>query len=333
MTKTYGKIIGWGAYAPDNIVTNHDMAERYDTSHDWIVQRTGIVERRFAVPGETTRHMAVSAGQQALDKAGLTGSDLDLIIVATTSPDFMAPALSSQVQASLGADDVPAFQIMTGCSGFVYSLSTAYQFVETGAYGTVLVIAAEYMSRYLDSADRASAILFGDGAGAVVIQATDKPCGLKGFELGSDGANGHNLVMSMGVSHEIEQVWPHNGDMFQSYMNGREVFKFASRVVGRSCYKTLDQAGMTFDEIDWILPHQANLRIIQAAARVMNIPIEKFLVNIDRYANTSAASVPLLMVEYLENGTIKPTDTVLMVAFGSGLTWGSAIVQLQPKEE
>ena len=332
MTKTYGKITGWGAYAPDNIVTNHDMAERYDTSHDWIVQRTGIAERRFAVPGETTRQMAVTAGQQALDSAGLTGADLDLIIVTTTSPDYMAPALSSQVQSSLGADDVPAFQLMTGCSGFVYALTTAYQFIESGAYGTILVVAAEYMSRYLAAADRSSAILFGDGAGAVVIQATDKPCGLKGFELGSDGAQGHNLVISMGESHEIEQVWPHNGNKFQAYMNGREVFKFASRVVGRSCFKTLAQAGMTFDDIDWILPHQANLRIIQSAAKAMNIPVEKFLVNIDRYANTSAASVPLLMVEYLENGTIKPTDTVLMVAFGSGLTWGSAIVQLQPEE-
>jgi 3-oxoacyl-[acyl-carrier-protein] synthase-3 len=186
------------------------------------------------------------------------------------------------------------------------------------------------MSRYLAAADRSSAILFGDAAGAVVIQATDQPCGLMGFELGSDGEQGHNLVISMGESHEIEQVWPHNGHKFQAYMNGREVFKFASRVVGRSCYRTLMNAGMTLDDIDWILPHQANLRIIQSAARDMGIPIEKFLVNIERYANTSAASVPLLMVEYLQNGTIKPSDTVLMVAFGSGLTWGSAILQLQP---
>lgn len=332
MGNTYGKIIGWGAYTPDNIVTNHDMAEEYNTSHDWIMQRTGIAERRFALPGETTRHMAVSAGQQALDTAGLTGNDLDLIIVTTTSPDFMAPALSSQVQASLGANDVPAFQLMTGCSGFVYSLATAYQFIESGAYGTILVIAAEFMSRYLSAADRSAAILFGDAAGAVVIQATDKPCGLKGFELGSDGSQGHNLVIAMGESHEIDEVWPTNGHKYQTHMNGREVFKFATRVVGRSCYKTMMKAGMTLDEIDWILPHQANLRIIQSASREMGIPLEKFLINIDRYANTSAASVPLLLVENLENGTIKPSDTVLMVAFGAGLTWGSAIVQLQPAE-
>lgn len=328
--KKYGKIIGWGAYTPANVVTNYDLAERYDTSHEWIVRRTGIVERRFAGPDETTRQMAVKAGQQALEKARLDAAELDLIVVATTSPDFMTPPLSSQVQATLGAHGIPAFQLMTGCSGFLYALTTAYQFVESGAYGTVLVIAAEYLSRYLDAGDRSTVVLFGDGAGAVVVQACDEPCGLKAFDLGSDGANGHHLVISMGESNELDTVWPHEGGKYQVYMNGREVFRFASRVIGESCARTLAQAGTTLDDVDWILPHQANLRIIQAAARGMNVPIEKFLVNIERYANTSAASVPLLLVENLENGKINPGDTLLMVAFGAGLTWGSAIVQLQP---
>ncbi len=328
-TKLYGKIIGWGAYAPETVVTNHDMEERYETSHEWIVQRTGIEERRFAKPNETNHQMAVQAAQQALDNAGLTGKDLDLIIVTTTSPDYMAPALSSQVQATLGAEDTPAFQLMTGCSGFVYSLATAYQFIETGAYKTVLVVASELLSRYIEFADRSMGVLFGDGAGAVVIQATTEPCGLMGFELGSDGDAGKNLVFAMGESAELETV-PPNGEKYQVYMNGREVFKFAARVVVQSCYRTLEKAGLTMDDIDWIVPHQANLRIIGAAARAMGLPQEKFLMNIERYANTSAASVPLALVEYLENGTIKPTDTILTVAFGSGLSWASAVFQMQP---
>jgi 3-oxoacyl-[acyl-carrier-protein] synthase-3 len=332
MKKKYGKISGWGAYTPAQVVTNDDLAERYDTSHEWIFQRTGMVERRFAAPGETTHQMAVKAGRQALAKAEMEPGDLDLIIVTTTSPDYMTPPLSSQVQATLGADGIPAFQLMTGCSGFMYALTTAYQFVESGAYDNVLVIAAEYLSRYMDAADRSTAVLFGDAAGAVVIQSTDEPCGLKAFDLGSDGASGHHLVISMGESHELETVGPHEKGKYQVYMNGREVFKFASRVIGHSCARTLAQAGMTLSDVDWILPHQANLRIIQAAARGMDVPIEKFLVNIERYANTSAASVPLLLAEYLEKGVIRPSDTLLLVAFGSGLTWGSALLQLQPEQ-
>ena len=330
MKKRYGKVSGWGAYTPDNVVTNHDLASRYDTSHEWIFQRTGIMERRFAEPGETTHQMAVKAGRRALARAGLDPADLDLIIVTTTSPDFLTPPLSSQVQATLGARGIPAFQMMTGCSGFIYALTTAYQFIANGTYQHILVIAAEYLSRYLPAGDRSTVVLFGDAAGAVVVEATDQPCGLQAFELGSDGENGHNLVISLNESPEIATVWPPNDKKYQVYMNGREVFKFASRILGQSCANTLAQAEMTMDDIDWILPHQANLRIIQAAARQMGVPPEKFLVNIERYANTSAASVPLLLVENLENGTIRPEDTLLMVAFGAGLTWGSAIVKLQP---
>jgi 3-oxoacyl-[acyl-carrier-protein] synthase-3 len=220
---------------------------------------------------------------------------------------------------------------MTGCSGFIYALTTAYQFVESGAYRNVLVVAAERLSRYLVGADRSTGVLFGDAAGAVVIQATERPCGLLGFELGSDGDGGHHLVIGMGESDEIKTL-PADGEKYQVYMNGREVFKFATRIVHNSCRRTLAQAGLTLQDIDWIVPHQANMRIIQAAARAMELPIERFLINIDRYANTSAASVPLVLVEYLNNGTIKPSDTVLMVAFGAGLTWGSAVVQLQPKD-
>ncbi|MCA9973384.1 MAG: ketoacyl-ACP synthase III [Anaerolineales bacterium] len=329
MAGTYGKIVGWGAYAPDNVVTNHDLAQRWDTSHEWIVQRTGIEERRFARPGETTHQMGVRAARRALAVAGVGAADLDLIIVATTSPDYMTPPLSSQVQATLGADGVPAFQLMTGCSGFMYALTVAYQFIGTGAYGRILVVAAEMLSRFMVAADRTTGVLFGDAAGAVVIEATERPCGLLGFDLGSDGASGHNLVISMGESDEIETVTA-NGERYQVYMNGREVFKFATRIVHQSCYRALAQAGLTLQDVDWIVPHQANMRIIQAAARAMDVPVERFLVNIARYANTSAASVPLVLVENLDNGTIKPTDTVLMVAFGAGLTWGTAVVQLQP---
>ncbi len=323
-----GRITGWGAYAPERVITNHDLEKTLDTSDAWIVQRSGIRERRIIVDGETTATLAVKASQQALQRAGLQGNDLDLIIVASSTPDYLTPPISSQVQHALGATAVPAFVVVTGCTGFVYSLATAYQFISTGAYKTILVIGAEVLSRHTNWEDRSTAVLFGDGAGAVVIQATEEECGLKGFSLGSDGSQmEHIIVRAGGTAEPFSNGSLKNGHQYIE-MNGREVFKFASKVVGRASLEAVAQAGLTLDDVDWFIPHQANLRIIQAASRDMGIPLDRFVINIEKYGNTSAASIPLALTEYLADGRIKLDDTLLFVSFGAGLTWGAVVLQM-----
>ena len=326
----YGRIIGWGSYVPEQVVTNHELSLRLDTSDEWIVQRSGIRERHMAGAHETTSSMSVEAGRKALARAGLTPGDLDLIIVATSTPDYHTPPVSSLVQAQLGATNVPAFVVVTGCTGFVYAYSVANQFIQTGAYKTILVIGAELLSRFVDWRDRSTCVLFGDAAGAVVIQATDEPCGMDSFTLGSDGSQGETIIMRSGGSKK--PFGPQalaDGDIFLE-MNGREVFKFATRVVGKACHTVLEQAGMKLGDVDWIIPHQANLRIIEAAARDMHLPLERFIVNIDRYANTSAASIPLALAEAVDSGRIRVDDKLLIVAFGAGLTWGASLLQMAP---
>ncbi|HRW46252.1 MAG: ketoacyl-ACP synthase III [Caldilinea sp.] len=330
MAKTYGKITGWGAYAPPRIITNHELEATLDTSHDWIVQRTGIHARHVADANETTSTMAVKASWSALAKAGIPSTELDLILVATSSPDYFTPPVSSMVQSMLGAHDVPAMTIVTGCTGFVYALVTAYQFIETGAYRNILVVGVELLSRFVNWEERSVSVLFGDAAGAVVVQPSDEPCGLEGYVLGSDGTNGQAIIMPAGGSAR-----PFSEDVLQEgshylQMNGREVFKFATRVIGPSCDEALRLAGKSMADVDWIIPHQANLRIIQAAAKDMDIPLDRWIVNIDQYANTSAASIPLALAESLESGRVKPTDTLLLVSFGAGMTWASAVLQMQP---
>lgn len=330
MQPLYGRITGWGMYVPETIVTNHDLEKRIETSDEWIVQRSGIRARHVAGEDETTSTMSVVAAQRALARAGLEPKDLDLIIVATSTPDYHTPPVSSLVQARLGATDVPAFVVVTGCTGFVYAYSVANQFIQTGAYKTILVIGAELLSRFVNWRDRSTCVLFGDAAGAVIIQATNEPCGMMSFTLGSDGAQGEHIIMRSGGSKK--PFGPQalaDGDHYLE-MNGREVFKFATRVVGRACQTALQQAGLTMNDIDWIIPHQANLRIIEAAAKDMRLPLDRFIVNIDRYANTSAASIPLALAENVESGRIKLDDTLLLVSFGAGLTWGATVVQMAP---
>lgn len=319
-------IIGWGKYAPANVVTNDDLARYVDTTDEWIRTRSGIRERRFASDGETTATMSTEAGRAALEKAGLRAADLDLIIVATSSPDHLTPPVSSQVQEALGAKNVGAMQLVVGCTGFVYGLVTAQQFIATGACKTVLVIGAELISRWLKPEDRSTYVLFGDGAGAVVMQAAAEPCGILGYVLGSDGSGAEHIIVPAGGTAMIpthETV-----DQVTLRMKGREVFKFATRVLGRALQEALDRAGLTAADIDLFIPHQANLRIIEYAAHIAGLPMEKVMVNVDRYGNTSAASVPLALCEAFDEGRIKPGDTLAMVAFGAGLTWASAIVKL-----
>jgi 3-oxoacyl-[acyl-carrier-protein] synthase-3 len=333
MGRRYGEITGCGFYAPSQVITNHDLPAHLGTNHDWIVQRSGIHQRHIAAPDETTCTLSLNASRSALAQAGLVPQDLDLIIIATSTPDHHTPPVSSELQHALGAVNVPAFVVVTGCTGFVYALTIAYQFIETGAYQKILVVGAELLSRFLDWEDRSTCVLFGDAAGAVVVQATDRPCGLQSFVLGSDGGQGDYIIMYGGGSADpfTQEVLENRRHYLR--MNGREVFKFATRVIGDVCQQTLAKAGLTFDDIDWIIPHQANLRIIQAAAAAMNVPLERFIINIDRYANTSAASIPLALAEALANGKIKATDRLLLVSFGAGLTWGAAVVQMAPREE
>ena len=326
--KPYGNIIGWGKYVPEKVLTNQDLEKMVDTDDKWIFQRTGIRERHIAGPEDTTSSMATEAGREALAVAGLRGRDLDLIIVATSSPDYITPQVSSQVQHNLGAKDVAAFTMVVGCPGFVYALTTAQQFIANGAYKTILVIGAELITRWLDYTDRNTCVLFGDGAGAVILQATDEKCGVLSHVLGSDGSQADHIIVPAGGV-----VCPPSDAAFDQglhylRMNGNQVFKFATRVLGKALNEAIEAAGLTADDIDLFIPHQANKRIIDSAARRANLPPEKVFINIHKYGNTSAASIPIALAEAFEEGRAKPGDTLAFVAFGAGLTWAAAIVKL-----
>jgi 3-oxoacyl-[acyl-carrier-protein] synthase III len=326
MSLLYSQIRGWGKYVPEKIITNYDLEKQIETSHEWIMQRTGIAERRVAAAHETTATMAVAAAQQALAVANLTPEDLDLIIVATSSPDYFVPAISSVVQAMLEAT-CPAFTMVTGCTGFVYGLVTAHQYLATGAFKSILLVGVELPSRFLNWQDRNTCVLFGDGAGAVVLTPSSTPRGLLAFDLGSDGKQGHHLILEGGgsvnpMSYEVIE----RGQNFLQ-MNGREVFKFASRVLVQSTQELLRKANLSFDDITLLIPHQANARIIETAVQTMEIDPKKVFVNLHKYGNTSAASIPIALVEAWEEGRIKADDKLALVSFGSGLTWASALVQ------
>jgi 3-oxoacyl-[acyl-carrier-protein] synthase-3 len=327
MSQRYAKITGWGKYVPERVVTNDDLAQMVATSDEWIRTRTGIRERRLRTENDTTSSMSVAAAQQALAVAGITPGDLDLIIVATSSPDYLLPSVASQVQDMLGAQ-CGAFALVAGCSGWVYGLVTASQYIQSGAYDRILVIGVEIISFALDFTDRTTCVLFGDAAAATVVEVSDEPGGMLSFELGSDGSGAMALyVPDGGVVSPISQQ---TVDERRQYlrMNGQEVFKFAVRTLSSSLKRTIYDAGLTPDDIDLYIPHQANARIIESAARQMRVPLDKFYMNLERYGNTSAASVPLALVEAVEEGRLKDGDLVAMCAFGAGLTWASAVIQM-----
>lgn len=323
----YARITGWGKYVPSRVMTNHDIAQIVDTSDEWITERTGIKERRVAGPDEPTSYMAVQAGQDAMKVAGVKARDLDLIIVANSSPDYFLPPVSSQIQHLLGAD-CGAFTLVAGCTGWIYALVTAQQFIQSGGYKTILVIGVETITKFVDWTDRSTCVLFGDAAGAVVVEASDTPTGILSYELGSDGSGAQHLMVPGGaVVKPFSQQTLDNRDVFIK-MNGREVFKFAARVLGRSLRKVLAEAGRSSSDIDLFIPHQANYRIVEAAARLMRVPEDRFFMNIHKYGNTSAASIPVALVEAIEQGRCKPGDTIALVGFGAGLTWASAVLHL-----
>lgn len=329
MNRRYASLVGWGLAVPERVVTNDDLAAMVDTTDEWIQTRSGIRQRHFADADTAVSDLCVEAAQRALSRAGLAAGDLDLILVATSSPDHLTPPVSSQVQDKLGAR-CGAMTVMVGCTGFVYALVTADQFLQTGAFQTILVVGAEIISKNLDMTDRTTCVLFGDGAGAVVLQGTDRPCGVRAFELGSDGSGKDAIIVpSPGSAIPISQQVVDERLHFIR-MNGREVFKFATRVMGDSLARVMAQAGVSRDDIDLFIPHQANARIIEYAAAQFGLPAEKVVMNVDRYGNTSAASIPIALSEALDEGRARAGDTLALVGFGAGLTWASCLFDLGP---
>ena len=322
----YAAITGWGMYVPERVLTNADLEKMVDTSDEWITTRTGIRERRIAAPGESTSSMGAAAARQALERAGLSPTDLDLIVLGTSSPDRPLPATAAIIQGALGATHASPFDVNAACSGFVYALSVATQFVRSGASKTALVIGADMLSQFIDYHDRNTCILFGDGAGAVVLQASSQPAGVLTFDLGAlAGTSDLLYVEGRGANPVAADAIPPAGQYMK--MEGREVFKHAVRAMAESSAKVLEEAGLGVPDIDLLLPHQANARMIEAVAKRLDLPMERAVVNIDRYGNTSAATIPIAMCEAFDQGRLHDGDTVLMTACGGGLTWGSAVVK------
>lgn len=320
-------IAGLGISLPERILTNEDLEKMVDTSDDWIVSRTGIRQRRIAAEGMACSDLAVGAGRDALAAAGLQPEDVDLIIVATATPDMLFPATACLVQDRLGAARAAAFDLEAACSGFIYGLSVGSQFVRTGAYENVLVIGAEVLSRVINWQDRSTCVLMGDGAGAAVLRPVPAGEGILASYLGADGSGGDLLKVSAGGSRLPATAETVAQGQHYMCMNGSEVFKFAVRRMGDAAERVLDLCGLGFADVDWYIPHQANLRIIEASARRFGLPMDKVVVNLERYGNTSAASIPIALWESVHAGKVRRGDVVLAVAFGSGLTWGATVMK------
>jgi len=317
----YSRIVGTGSYLPDRVVRNDDFSARLDTSDAWIRERTGIVERRIAEASQGSSDLALVASRRALEAAGLRASDIDLIIVATSTPDFIFPSTACLLQAKLGVARCPAFDVQAVCSGFVYALATADGFIRGGSTKRALVVGAEVFSRILDWNDRGTCVLFGDGAGAVVLSAGEAP-GIHASVLRADGSHAGILSVPGNVC---------GGRIVGSpflQMAGNQVFKFAVRVLDEVARETVAEAGMRIEDIDWLIPHQANVRILEATARKLGLPHERLVVTVDRHGNTSAASVPLALDEWVRAGKIRHGDRVMMQGVGGGFTWGAVIATM-----
>ncbi len=318
------RVVGCGAYLPQKIITNADLAARLNTSDDWIAQRTGIRQRHVAADGEFTSDLATAAAEAALKQAGMSGADIDLLVLATTTPDHTFPATATQVQARIGMTRGAAFDIQAVCSGFVYALATADNFIKAGQVKTALVIGAETFSRILDWNDRGTCVLFGDGAGALVLRAgegqgTVADRGVLTTHLFSDGRHYKQLYVDGGPS--TTRTTGH------VQMEGREVFRHAVVKMGEAVDAAIAAAGIAGSDVDWLVPHQANLRIIDSMGQRLHLPPEKVVVTVDRHANTSAASIPLALAQAVSDGRIKPGHLVLLEAMGGGFTWGSALIR------
>ncbi len=323
----YAHITGWGMAVPEPVLTNDDLAAMVDTNDQWIRDRTGIRERHIARENEFPSTLAVAASIKALKVANLRPTDIDLIICSTSSPEYIFPATACLIQDQLGASKAGAFDLLAACTGFIYATNMAAQAIRSGSIKNALVIGAETLSRFVNWQDRSTCILFGDGAGAFVLQASDAPGGVLSAVMHSDGSGGDSLSLPGGGSHlPATQSTVEDGKHY-IHMDGKEVFRFATRVMGRAAKEALDLAGLTTDDVQWIIPHQANYRIIETAAKFLKMPLDRFVINVDRYGNTSTASIPIATVEAIEKGLIKNGDKIVLVGFGAGLTWGALTAQ------
>jgi 3-oxoacyl-[acyl-carrier-protein] synthase-3 len=313
-------ISGLGCNVPERVVTNEELATFVDTSDEWIVERTGIRQRHMAAQSEALSDIALPACRDALAQAGLEGKDIDLLIVATVTPDMAFPSTGAIIADRLGATDAAAYDLSAGCTGFMYALAQGYGMVAGGLAKRALVVGGDLLSKILDWEDRATLVLFGDGAGAVVIEAAPER-GFLGFELGADGAGGANLWLPGSGSRHFDEP--------EKYvkMNGREVFKFATRILVQSAEELLEKCGVSIDDVDLYIPHQANMRIIDHATRKLGVPSERVVINVDRYGNTSSGSIPLALADAAADGRLQPGRLVLMTGMGAGLTWGSALMR------
>ena len=318
---TYSRIVGTGSYLPERVMTNAEFAARLDTSDEWIRERTGIQRRHLAEKSQASSDLALEASKRALGAAGISAENLDLIVVATSTPDYVFPSTACLLQAKLGVKGSAAFDVQAVCSGFVYALATADTFIRSGQYKKALVVGAEVFSRILDWNDRGTCVLFGDGAGAVVLASAEKP-GIHASILRADGSHSGMLSVPGNVCGGAI-----TGSPFLQ-MNGQAVFKFAVKVLEESARETVAAADMKLSDIDWLIPHQANVRILEATARKLGMPAEKLAVTVDHHGNTSAASVPLALDEYVRAGKIKPGHRLLLQGVGGGFTWGSSVVTL-----
>lgn len=317
-------IIGTGAYLPEKVLTNADLEKMVDTTDEWIVSRTGIRERRIAREDQASSDLALPAAKRALEAAGISGADLDLIIVATVTPDMSFPSTSCLLQDQLGASQAAAYDLSAACTGFIYGLASAAQFIETGFYRYVLVVGVECLSKITDWNDRNTCVLFGDGAGAAVLGPVEEGKGFKAFELGADGSGGELLNQKGGGSRHPLSAKVLDEGLQYLYMNGREVFKFAVRVMKTATDEVMAKAGWKSDDIDFLVPHQANIRIIEPARNRLKLPKDRVIINVDRYGNMSSASIPVALDESVRNGRIQEGDQLILVGFGGGLTWAAA---------
>ncbi|MHB1317436.1 MAG: beta-ketoacyl-ACP synthase III [Anaerolineae bacterium] len=324
------EIIGWGMYAPERVVTNDDLSHVLDTSDQWIRERTGIERRHWAGAGQATAAMAIAAARDALSVADADPHDIGLVLVATMTPDYPMPSTACLVQDALGAIHAGALDMNAGCSGFVYALTVASSAIVSGEQDMVLVIGAETMTSMVDMQDRSTAVLFGDGAGAVLLRVSEGPAGVLATWLGADGSGGDMLMVAAGGS-----ALPASADTIANrlhYLNmeGNQVFRFATRIVPRAIEQVVSRAGLEMDDVDWIIPHQANTRIIEAAAKRLGVDASRFYLNLQEYGNTSAASIPIALCEAVRNGSVQPGQNLVLVGFGAGLTWASALLKWGP---
>ncbi|HEX9674984.1 MAG TPA: beta-ketoacyl-ACP synthase III [Anaerolineales bacterium] len=328
----YAHLTGWGMAVPDRVLTNHELEQMVDTNDEWIMARTGIRERRIADKSDTTASLAAKAALRALQGTDVKAREIDLIIVATSSPEHIFPSTASLVQDRIGATVAGAFDLSAACTGFIFALNMAAQAIRSGSLNRALVIGSETLSRMVNWEDRGTAILFGDGAGAFLLEGRDWPGGVLSCVMRSDGSGGDLLSVPAGGSFMPTSLETLQKKLHLIQMDGREVFRFATRVMASATREVVEQAGMSLEDIDLVIPHQANKRIIEAAARGLKLPLDRFALNIDRYGNTSTASIPIAFCEAFEQGRTRAGDRLVLVGFGGGLTWGALTLQLTEPE-